>query len=740
MYLSVTKIKLILLLAFGLFLSPLYSKQISAEKAQQIAENYAVFQTQLRSSEINVQLVYTSTNSGQLRNSNAQHVYYYVFNINNNGFVIISGDDVSIPVLAYSTTHIFTEENLPPNFTYWMNCLQQEIAYAIESNWIPDEETNAQWEAYLTGNTEALRSENQIIVDAFVKTQWNQLSPYNLMCPLYSGAKRSVTGCVATAMAQVMKYYEYPSAGKGSSTAYTTKEYKINMPAVDLSTGYDWRNMTNIYSSSSSQTEQNAVAKLMYHCGITTSMDYGESSGTDAFEATTALVNKFDYDRGVQIKQRDYYTDNQWRSMLINEIISKRPVLYSGTDSQMEGHAFVCDGYDDTGLFHFNWGWGGYCDGYYAMNALNPGTGGAGSGSGVYNFNHVVILGIQPNVNGTESYEMKLQSSVTSTKQSVSRGETFEMSAHFSNAGYNTFTGFYGVALTDNNDNIKEIIGVLNPEEAVSLDGGYAYTTSFPITCAVSNAISAGNYKIHPAIKPVYGSWAIISGMPNSTNELDLTVKSITVSGTNNLKVYNTPLTANPNPIKQGNSLAVSFGLVNDGTTDFIGDVDLGIYSSSGQLLQTIDLMRISLSKRTYNPTYSFYTSNVTVSPGSYKLVLYAKPTGGTRSIVGSYLQYVNNVGVTVQAGTGINDVSYNAFSIYPNPVEDMLHIQLNENEKLNIKSLQIIDLFGRQLKTMNIQQSLGQMDIPVDGLNAGVYLVVVNTDNGRYSCKFVKE
>jgi hypothetical protein len=325
--------------------------------------------------------------------------------------VLVAGDDVIKPILGYSDNGNYDENNLPPAFVYWMDCLQEDIEYAIENNLPQSDEVGMAWDAYLdsNGSYDGWRATN-VVVPPLVATRWNQTSPYNEKCPILPGTStRGYTGCVATTMAQIMKYHGYPSIGKGQSDEYKTNSpSNIIIPAVPFNVNYQWGQMTNTYSGSSSSTAIDAVATLMYHCGVSVEMDYQSGgSGASSEAATKALINNFDYDANLQLKYRAYYNNTTWEAMLIEQLNGSLPIYYAGRNAG-SGHAFVCDGYAQNGYFHFNWGWGGSQDGYYLTTAMQPGTGNPGAGAGTYNLGQNIIINIKPDCGGIASPEMKV--------------------------------------------------------------------------------------------------------------------------------------------------------------------------------------------------------------------------------------------------------------------------------------------------------------------------------------------
>ena len=304
--------------------------------------------------------------------SSESSVAYYVFNVGDNqGFVIVSGDDIARPILGYSTQGQYEHENLPPNFADWIEDIGNAIAATVAQQYESSEQIQGEWAAYMDKNASYFspqRSSNAI--EPLIQTKWDQDNPYNLQCPVTDGYY-CYTGCVATAMAQIMKYYNHPVQGTGTIPAYYTNTNGTYIPAINLDTQtpYDWDNMVNIYYNvSTTQAQKNAVAQLMYHCGASVKMDY-TPQGSGAGGIRSAAINYFGYDRALRYERREDYSDTQWISMLKQELDAGRPVYHSGA-SNTGAHAFICDGYDNQDYFHFNWGWSGSSDGYFTVTPL----------------------------------------------------------------------------------------------------------------------------------------------------------------------------------------------------------------------------------------------------------------------------------------------------------------------------------------------------------------------------------
>lgn len=314
----------------------------------------------------------------------------YIFNANP-GFVVMSADDCVRPILGYSLTNVFVAEGMPENIKGWLQGYSDQIQDAIDNAATADASVRAEWQSLKNGRAD--KAPSDVVVGPLIETRWNQSSPYNNLCP-----SSSVTGCVATAMAQVMKYHNFPSHGIGFHSYIPESHPEYGTLSVDYySTNYDWTHMTNTYGVSSTAEEQLAVATLMYSCGVSVNMDYSpSSSGAVTAFVADALKLYFGYSSDVRHVSRSEYSDSDWIAMLKADLNLNRPIQYHGNGSG-GGHSFVCDGYRTDDYFHFNWGWGGYCDDYYVIDNLNPGPGGIGSGSnGIYNNNQGAILGVHP--------------------------------------------------------------------------------------------------------------------------------------------------------------------------------------------------------------------------------------------------------------------------------------------------------------------------------------------------------
>lgn len=387
---------------------------------------------------------------------------YYVFpNGEGKGFTVVSGDDRLPEVVGYSDKGTYDEENLPSNYVGFMKAYEEMVGQLDNG----DSRVSTS-----IAEAKALRSsgyQQPTVAPLLGSIQWNQMTPYNNMCPMYNSTDRSVTGCVATAMAQVMMYYQYPKSLQADIPEYVSRTNHLSIPQINKGESYDWDNMLPQYASyeplNYTDAQAAAVAKLLYHCGVACEMDYGSSSGANV--TPSILSTYFGYDADLmQDLNRDVFTLAEWSQIMDKELSAKRPILYSGQSSD-GGHEFVCDGTDGNGLYHINWGWGGYQDGYFDVTILNRDKGGAGSGNAPDGYNQYcsMIIGIAPDNGKVDDPLVDVDpvvmigsgySSLGFTKSTRAKvTDTFRVTTNnlISNQSAKDFTGYfaYGIQQTD---------------------------------------------------------------------------------------------------------------------------------------------------------------------------------------------------------------------------------------------------------------------------------------------------
>lgn len=376
--------KVLLLAAAVLMLGTAVAAPVNPKRAAALAQSFFFSQTGAKSGNLLADVPTEWQYSG-----------IYLFKGANGGFVLVAADDVARPILGYSATGTLDPNDMPPALRQWLQAYQREI----------EEIQNAQQSVPFTQHSEWYALEQGIspkdytdTVTPMLTTYWDQTYPYNGYCP-----GGSATGCAATAQAQVMNFWKYPAFGIGSHS-YTHDRYGVQQ-ADFAHTLYDWVNMPARANYNSPMVEKEAVATLMYHCGVSLDMQYDPSgsaaAGLAGIEGIPSIDNSlkdyFGYSAAMRVVNKIFgYTNEQWRDMLIAELDLGHPIVYTGS-GEAGGHGFVCDGYDSRGYMHFNFGWSGRGDGFFPVDSISPGVGGVG-GNGTYTFNdnNAALLGLVP--------------------------------------------------------------------------------------------------------------------------------------------------------------------------------------------------------------------------------------------------------------------------------------------------------------------------------------------------------
>lgn len=433
---------LVLLLALGY--SPLQAKRITQWQAQQQA--YSFWGKQMpQKAKAKSRTATTASPSDA----------YYVFNNDAGGFVIIAGDDAVTPVLGYTSTGSFDAENLPDGLKDLLKSYERQIA-ALGDNYVANQTATR---AAFTG-------------EKLLKTaEWNQMAPFNKYTP-----NNYVTGCVATAGAIVMKHHGYPAKGTGSHS-YTLNGKTLS---ANFEHTYDWASMPAKYDGTN-DADFDGVARLMADLGVAVEMQYDkDGSGAYIGNLVTALQKYYGYSKLSHLMAIEDVGAEAWNGKLREEIDANRPVLYAASDPARGGHAFVIDGYKDES-FSVNWGWGGYCDGFYQIGALNPESAGKPTGD-KYNVDQSAVFGMEPS-DGTEKisslgfvkygdYLQELNMNITDVKKGQ---KGVVLSAPVRNNGDQNFVGNLAVALINAKGEVREIIksSITNITKIDALKPGY---------------------------------------------------------------------------------------------------------------------------------------------------------------------------------------------------------------------------------------------------------------------------
>ena len=371
---------LLSLLVMLLGMTSLNAHPIDVAKAKIVGQKFANanFDNQLRSNDL--QFVYAGV-------SNRNETCFYVFNSGEEGFVIVSADDRFRPIVGYSNEGPFATDNMSPELAFYLDKI---IEARTSPNAVLFDDTEQEWQSIMSTGKMLSRNGGRAI-DYICTTKWNQDWPYNMYAPEASSGSggHCYAGCVATAMSQVMKHWNHPTKGTGSKSYYC---HGYGMQSANFGeTTYHWELMPDRLGGAS-QEEIEEVALFMYHCGVSVEMSFSPTgSGANSWDVPDAINRYFSYTNNANLETRDYYTLFQWQDKLKESIDLGWPLYYSGF-SNSGGHAFVCDGYDDNDLFHFNWGWGGSSDGWFVVDEIDY----AGWAQAVFNYVPTDVFNYMP--------------------------------------------------------------------------------------------------------------------------------------------------------------------------------------------------------------------------------------------------------------------------------------------------------------------------------------------------------
>ncbi len=450
---------------------------------------------------------------------------FAIYGAKGSGFIVVSRSN-TFPAIIGESTHDFDSANIAPGFKWWMENISKSLAYRDANN---------------MGRTAISVSTT---IYPFITTKWNQDTPYNLLCPKVGSLTHGYTGCVATAMSQILKYYNYPSTSKGSGGYSTVVGNDTIVRLATINTTYEWNNMSNSYLTSNAITPTNiaAVATLMRDAGYGANMEYGvDGSGTTDYEAAISFVNNFTYNPySLKYLMKELYTDDEWAQIIYNEIKNKRPILYGGSTKTNEGHAFVFDGINTDGNVDVNWGWGGACDGWYDIFDLTPiGLGDEFSSGTTFSEGNDMILGFDPHPDATGS-DFSIWGTDTNCSFSISSENKLSITmTAFYNFAYKTFTGDFAIICENTSTSVLTPIYNFFQGHSYESLSGFTYGKEVQGNLDISN-LSPGTYKVYIASKatnettwsPVRSS--ITNGIILSTFTKSITGE-LTITGINNV-------------------------------------------------------------------------------------------------------------------------------------------------------------------------------------------------------------
>ncbi|MBO4581935.1 MAG: C10 family peptidase, partial [Bacteroidales bacterium] len=540
--------------------------------------------------------------------------------------------------------------------------------------------------------------------------------------------------CVATAMAQVMKYWNFPTTGMGIHTSTNTTYGTLT---ADFGhTSYPWDKM----AATNPATTDTNIALLMYHCGVALNMKYGinESlAGTLGFindyyfqqgntDVPTALNNFFKYD-SAQGYYRDSCTEAAWITMLKAELDLSRPIVYAGTSASGSGHAFICDGYDNSNNFHMNWGWGGTADGYFALSALNPGSLGVGGGTGGYNTRQRAIMHIIPGDTSTMLYNLQLNSNLSISDTIIKSKSPFTISVQVANIGEGDFNGSFAIALYDSLYHFACYLGEKNNQYIPSMgQDTLLFSMERNYSKYVHSYIAVLHYKSgslfwKPIDKGLYTNAVKFTIIPqDSAPDMYLSSK----------------MTITPTTVYKDSAFSITAQYSNRGTLPFIGKYAMAVFDSNNQNMGFVGDTNNAYLTNGYSIIKTFTTKGMNLDYGNYYAVAMCKATTDTawqklKTMENSYSNYLP---FTVKHDVNIVEHNFDAVSISPNPTQGKIFLKRDFDGEAVVK---VIDITGRVLSQQTIFTK--NFEIDLHAYANGTYIVSIIDGHHIINKKVVK-
>ena len=698
-----------LFVSFSISISS-FAKKVGVKEAKEVGKNF-YYQTMKKYYDSNTDyknLVITNIFIEKQDNNSV----YYVFNINKKGFVIVAADDIVYPILGYSFESSYGTENQPPEFKTWMKRYKDQIIYFRKVKATQSKDIKEAWNSlgFLNKSRAFIKSGAKIILPLLTST-WDQGTYYNEMCPSDAAGPDGYVwaGCVATAMAQVMYYWKYPLQGTGSNS-YSLPDYGP-ISANFGSTTYDWTAMPNNVTSSNS-----AVAELIFHCGVSVDMYYSpDGSGANVYSffgssSYSALPDYFKYSTDIEHESKSSYSTSGWENLLKSELDNKRPMLYSGSSSE-GGHAFVCDGYDASDNFHFNWGWSGYNNGYFYIESLNP-------GSSDFNSGQEALLKVYPG--SGYPYYCSGSTTLTSTSGIFDDGSgPIDDYQNNSNCEWlidptdiieHITLSFDEFNTESSNDIVKVYDGANTTDPLLGTFSGSSIPSSVSSTgdkmlvtfTTNSNTTSSGWKASYTSSLPVY-----CSGTDNLTNASGSFGDG---SGVNN---YNNSTLCRWD-IKPVNATSITIDFTSFDTED------------------EYDFVKIYDLESTYTVTYSGHIvpADVVINSGSSRVLF---KTNASETYQGWNLSYTSTTDIAENEGI-------NGLQIYPNPTEDKLNIKFVLRDKVPDLSISILNILGEKVYSESLKNFEGKYNRSIDltDYQKGIYLLQITSEKGSITKKIV--
>ena len=625
------KYKLLLLCTFlcGMLSAENITLQQAEKFAVQFFNNHAASRN---ASSARLQMVWDGE-TAESRSSGSPA--FYVFNRTDQaGFVIVSGDDIAMPVLGYSFSSTFRTENMPDNIRYWLLGLREEINGARKDKVKVSSRAARAWQSRSADIGETVLK--------LESAKWDQTDPYNLYSPVVNGRK-SVTGCTATAMAIAMHYRQWPDRGTGTipSYSYEWNGNTYTMPSKELGEEYKWDSMPLRLTPQSSAEEKHQVAMLMYDCGIMSKAEYLIDTGADCEISLQSIIKYMKYSPNTYLAYNYSYKTNTWHELLRRELHNNGPVFFGCKWEDGSGHAFILDGYTSQGYYSVNWGWSGNSDGFYLLTALNPNESGSPTDLNDYTTHQFAFIGMKKRDN-SEFAMSQLQlrtyrtgneynNGILSHTMDIRQNEAFTLTVgQIGLENTNSFTGQVQVSLFNKDDQFKQDV-LLTPIYIQNLAN--KESMGFPdLPCLITMPIETGDYLAVRYKQDGSSDWYIARGVKGVTDKLVIKEADIPYTGTLSLskdikETYGLEL-LNVSEFQPYKPFRVNLGtIINDSEQNFTGYITIGAFNKANQWKE--DVISTPLTLYSFAKDNTFLFDNIeciikgTIEKDDYLMVRY---------------------------------------------------------------------------------------------------------------------
>jgi len=686
------------------------AKKVDVAQARQVGKNF--YFGRINS---NQPVAFNAINiTGTVTVSENDRPVYYIFNIGETGYVIVTADDQLFPVIGYSFETNWTDEAMPAHVQFWMNLYKQDILETLDQGYPASDAISEAWQRYSSETQVTLPDAMPLDVEPLITDLWNQDFPYNAMCPEDAGSGGSYggrvpVGCVATAMSQIMHYWRFPETGQGSHCISPQQTEYGPQCANFGQTTYEWGGITDHPTK-----ECDPVATLAWHCGISVDMQYGPTgSGTFVPKVPNALKNYFKYASSALYAEKSGYSTAQWNNLIKGDLDAGLPIEYSGSGGG-EGHAWVCDGYQGSDYYHMNWGWGGAFNGYFYLNGLNPGG---------YSFNsqQAAVFHIQPSASLYPAY---------------CSGQTDLVNYDFG-------------SLDDGSGPLHDYETNANCSWLIAPDDGVATVDLSFLNFDLGSGDEVSVYDGNSASATLIGTYTGSTIPPTITTTgpaMFITFTSNeTGSGMGFLAEYDCNLT---NFCESSTHLYDPSGDINDGSGDYdYRNSTLCKWYIEPTNAATVILDFNSLNTEETNDRIQVYDLGLGTLLGTYSGDMSDPPTGitatsGQMLVMWSSNKTVRGVGwdasYTITVGTEESAPVENLY-VYPNPARDYLIVKFDA-PSLRTVHLDLFSMTGRKVYSGVMNGIQGQVENRIDltGLVKGVYMLRITSDQGISNTKVI--